>query len=96
MFIAELTVPWESGSRSGFLFLLTLPWKLLGPQPVLLASRLVTLTVVGEPEKTSGSFLALVMARASGHLDVQYVESKWAAPVADEQRRLQRLLQEAL
>ncbi|KAM5302622.1 cytoplasmic dynein 2 intermediate chain 1 isoform 2-T2 [Glossophaga mutica] len=55
---------------------------------------LVTLTVVGEPEKTNGSFLALVMARASGCVDVQYVKSEWAAPVADEQRRLQRLLQE--
>ncbi|XP_054430747.1 cytoplasmic dynein 2 intermediate chain 1 isoform X2 [Pteronotus mesoamericanus] len=58
--------------------------------------RLVTLTVVGEPEKASGGFLALVLARASGRVDVQYAKSEWAAPVADEQRRLQLLLREAL
>ncbi|KAF6073034.1 hypothetical protein HJG60_020293 [Phyllostomus discolor] len=57
---------------------------------------LVALTVVGEPEKTSGSFLALVMARASGLVDVQYVKSEWAAPVPDEQRQLRRLLQQVL
>ncbi|XP_036905420.1 cytoplasmic dynein 2 intermediate chain 1 [Sturnira hondurensis] len=70
----------------------------LGPvaQHCVSPDGLVTLTVVGESEKTSSGFLALVLARASGRVDVQHVKSEWAAPVADEQRQLQRLLQEAL
>ncbi|XP_044102876.1 cytoplasmic dynein 2 intermediate chain 1 isoform X4 [Neovison vison] len=58
--------------------------------------RLVAMTVVGEAEKANGSFLALVLARASGHVDVQYLKRTWAAPVADELRKLQLLLREAL
>ncbi|XP_059567281.1 cytoplasmic dynein 2 intermediate chain 1 isoform X5 [Myotis daubentonii] len=70
----------------------------LGPvakQPVS-PDRLVAMAVVGEPERTSGGFLALVLARASGHMDVQFLKRKWATPVADEQRRLRLLLQKAL
>ncbi|XP_032160428.1 WD repeat-containing protein 60 isoform X3 [Mustela erminea] len=58
--------------------------------------RLVAMTVVGEAEKANGSFLALVLARASGRVDVQYLKRTWAAPVADELRKLQLLLREAL
>uniref|UniRef100_A0A8C0PB74 WD repeat domain 60 n=1 Tax=Canis lupus familiaris TaxID=9615 RepID=A0A8C0PB74_CANLF len=70
----------------------------LGPVAKQLISpdRLVAMTVVGEAEKTSGSFLALVLARASGSVDIQYLRRAWVAPVRDELRRLQRLLQEAL
>ncbi|XP_036103429.1 WD repeat-containing protein 60 isoform X2 [Molossus molossus] len=70
----------------------------LGPVAKQLVSpdRLVTMTVVGEPEKTSGGFLALVLARASGRVDVQHLKRAWAAPVAEEQRRLWQLLQGAL
>ncbi|CAK7294749.1 Cytoplasmic dynein 2 intermediate chain 1 [Vulpes lagopus] len=70
----------------------------LGPVAKQLISpdRLVAMTVVGEAEKTSSSFLALVLARASGSVDIQYLRRPWVAPVHDELRRLQRLLQEAL
>lgn len=64
--------------------------------PVCLAFRLVAMTVVGEAEKTRGGFLALVLARASGRVDVQYLKQEWAAPAGEEQRRLRLLLQEAL
>ncbi|XP_059028395.1 cytoplasmic dynein 2 intermediate chain 1 isoform X1 [Mustela lutreola] len=58
--------------------------------------RLAAMTVVGEAEKANGCFLALVLARASGRVDVQYLKRTWAAPVADELRKLQLLLREAL
>uniref|UniRef100_A0A8C3WY79 Cytoplasmic dynein 2 intermediate chain 1 n=1 Tax=Catagonus wagneri TaxID=51154 RepID=A0A8C3WY79_9CETA len=69
----------------------------LGPvakQPVS-PDRLVAMTVVGEAEKTRGGFLALVLARASGCVDVQYLRQEWAVPLGEEQRRLRLLLQEA-
>lgn len=50
---------------------------------------------MGEAEKASGGFLALVLARASGGVDVQFLKRAWAAPAADELRRLQLLLQGA-
>ncbi|XP_027948192.1 WD repeat-containing protein 60 isoform X7 [Eumetopias jubatus] len=70
----------------------------LGPVAKQLISpdRLVAMTVVGEAEKASGSFLALVLARASGSVDVQYLKRAWAAPVGDELRKLRLLFQEAL
>ncbi|XP_004414657.1 PREDICTED: WD repeat-containing protein 60 [Odobenus rosmarus divergens] len=70
----------------------------LGPVAKQLISpdRLVAMTVVGEAEKASGSFLALVLARTSGSVDVQYLKRAWAAPVGDELRKLRLLLQEAL
>ncbi|XP_016052419.1 PREDICTED: WD repeat-containing protein 60 [Miniopterus natalensis] len=70
----------------------------LGPVAKQLISpdRLVTMAVTGDPEKTSGGFLALVLARASGRVDVQYLKREWATPVVDEQRRLRLLLQKAL
>ncbi|XP_008572194.1 PREDICTED: WD repeat-containing protein 60 [Galeopterus variegatus] len=69
----------------------------LGPvatQPIA-PDRLVAVTVMGEPEKAGGSFLALLLARASGSVDVQYLKRQWAAPVLDEHLRLRLLLQEA-
>ncbi|XP_046525731.1 cytoplasmic dynein 2 intermediate chain 1 isoform X3 [Equus quagga] len=70
----------------------------LGPvakQPIS-PDRLVAMTVMGEPEKTSGSFLALVLARASGGVDIQFLKQEWATPVGNEQRKLHLLLQEAM
>ncbi|XP_073915893.1 cytoplasmic dynein 2 intermediate chain 1 isoform X3 [Castor canadensis] len=70
----------------------------LGPvakQPIS-PDRLVAMTVMGEPEKAGSSFLALVLARASGAIDVQYLKRQWTTPEADEQSRLRLLLQEAL
>lgn len=54
------------------------------------------MTVVGEAEKTRSGFLALVLARASGDVDVQYLRREWVAPVGDELQRLRLLLREAL
>nr|XP_039328961.1 cytoplasmic dynein 2 intermediate chain 1 isoform X1 [Saimiri boliviensis boliviensis] len=70
----------------------------LGPvtKQQLCPDRLVTMAVVGEPEKVVGSFLALVLARASGSIDIQHLKRQWAAPEADECNRLRLLLQEAL
>ncbi|XP_049737638.1 cytoplasmic dynein 2 intermediate chain 1 isoform X1 [Elephas maximus indicus] len=64
-------------------------------QPVS-PDKLVVMTVMGEPEKTNSSFLALVLARTSGNIDIQYLNRKWSSPVEDEQKRLRLLLQEAL
>ena len=63
---------------------------------VPLAFRLVAMTIVGEAEKASGGFLALVLARASGSVDVQFLKRVWAAPAGDELGRLRLLLREAL
>nr|XP_055203552.1 cytoplasmic dynein 2 intermediate chain 1 isoform X8 [Gorilla gorilla gorilla] len=59
-------------------------------------NRLVAMAAVGEPEKAGGSFLALVLARASGCIDIQHLKRRWAAPEVDECNRLRLLLQEAL
>ncbi|MBZ3883561.1 WD repeat-containing protein 60 [Sciurus carolinensis] len=70
----------------------------LGPvatQPVS-PDSLVAMTVLGEPEKASGSFQALVLARASGTVDVQYLKRQWTSPEADEHSRLRLFLQGAL
>ncbi|PNI36048.1 WDR60 isoform 6 [Pan troglodytes] len=58
-------------------------------------NRLVAMAAVGEPEKAGGSFLALVLARASGSIDIQHLKRRWAAPEVDECNRLRLLLQEA-
>ncbi|XP_003983320.2 cytoplasmic dynein 2 intermediate chain 1 isoform X1 [Felis catus] len=70
----------------------------LGPVAKQLISpdKLVAMTIVGEAEKASGGFLALVLARASGSVDVQFLKRVWAAPVGDELGRLRLLLREAL
>ncbi|XP_052494685.1 cytoplasmic dynein 2 intermediate chain 1 [Budorcas taxicolor] len=70
----------------------------LGPvarQPIR-PDRLVAMTAVGEAEKTRGGFLGLVLARASGSMEVQYLRREWAAPASDELQRLRLLLREAL
>ncbi|XP_045243971.2 cytoplasmic dynein 2 intermediate chain 1 isoform X2 [Macaca fascicularis] len=70
----------------------------LGPvaKQHLSPNRLVAMAAVGEPEKAGGSFLALVLARASGSIDIQHLKRQWAAPEGDERNRLRLLLQEAL
>uniref|UniRef100_A0A8D2HI73 Cytoplasmic dynein 2 intermediate chain 1 n=1 Tax=Urocitellus parryii TaxID=9999 RepID=A0A8D2HI73_UROPR len=67
----------------------------LGPVATQLVSpdRVVTMTVMGEPEKARGSFQALVLARASGKVDIQYLKRQWTCPEADEHSRLRLLLQ---
>lgn len=54
------------------------------------------MTIMGEPEKGSSSFLALVLARASGTIDIQYLKRQWTSPEEDEPARLRLLLQETL
>ncbi|XP_036755484.2 cytoplasmic dynein 2 intermediate chain 1 isoform X1 [Manis pentadactyla] len=69
----------------------------LGPvaKELISPDKVVAMTVMGEAERTRGSFLALVLARASGSVDVQHLRKAWVTPVGDEQRRLRLLLQEA-
>lgn len=67
----------------------------LGPvaQQPIFPDSLVAMTIMGEPEKTSGSFVALVLARSSGTVDIQYLKKWWTTPVADEHSQLRLLLQ---
>lgn len=51
------------------------------------------MTIMGDPEKVSGSFVALVLARASGTVDIQYLKRRWTTPAADEHSQLHVLLQ---
>lgn len=93
------TVATDSRARTcapTFLGLSRRPGRLGLTASVLAAFRLVAMVVVGEPEKTGGSSPALVLARASGGLEVQQLRREWAAPGADERERLRLLLQEAL
>ncbi|EHB08753.1 WD repeat-containing protein 60 [Heterocephalus glaber] len=69
----------------------------LGPvatQPIS-PDRLVAMTVMGEPERPGGSFLALVLARASGTVDVHYLKKRWAATQVEASQWLRLFLQEA-
>nr|XP_045016702.1 cytoplasmic dynein 2 intermediate chain 1 isoform X1 [Jaculus jaculus] len=63
-------------------------------QPIC-PDRLVAMTVMGDPEKASGSFVALVLAKASGTVDVQYLKRQWITPEADEHKKLLLFLQES-
>nr|XP_048293747.1 cytoplasmic dynein 2 intermediate chain 1 isoform X1 [Myodes glareolus] len=67
----------------------------LGPvaQQPISPDRLVAMTIMGDPEKVSGSFMALVLARASGTVDIQYLKRRWTTPAADEHSQLHVLLQ---
>ncbi|EDL33464.1 mCG116234, partial [Mus musculus] len=67
----------------------------LGPvaQQPISPDKLVAMTIVGEPEKTSGSFVALVLARTSGTVDVQNLKRRWTTPAVDEHSQLRLLLQ---
>ncbi|KAI5933830.1 Cytoplasmic dynein 2 intermediate chain 1 [Manis javanica] len=69
----------------------------LGPvaKELISPDKVVAMTVMGEAERTRGSFLALVLARASGSMDVQHLRKAWVTPAGDERRRLRLLLQEA-
>ncbi|NXP54192.1 WDR60 protein, partial [Heliornis fulica] len=42
-------------------------------------SKVVTMAVLGEPEKTNG-LLGIALAKESGQIDIQYVKKKWALP----------------
>ncbi|XP_049976822.1 cytoplasmic dynein 2 intermediate chain 1 isoform X1 [Alexandromys fortis] len=66
----------------------------LGPvaQQSISPDRLVAMTIMGDPEKVSGSFMALVLARASGTVDIQYLKRRWTTPAADEHSQLHVLL----
>ncbi|KAL1790345.1 WD repeat-containing protein 60 isoform X1 [Sigmodon hispidus] len=66
----------------------------LGPvaQQPISPDKLVAMTIMGEPEKASGSFVALVLARASGTVDIQYLKRQWTTPAADEHSQLHMLL----
>uniref|UniRef100_A0A8C2QF71 Cytoplasmic dynein 2 intermediate chain 1 n=1 Tax=Cricetulus griseus TaxID=10029 RepID=A0A8C2QF71_CRIGR len=67
----------------------------LGPvaQQSIFPDRLVAMTVMGDPEKASGSSVALVLARVSGTVDIQYLKRRWTTPVAaDEHSQLHVLL----
>ncbi|KAM6216185.1 cytoplasmic dynein 2 intermediate chain 1 [Rhynchocyon petersi] len=70
----------------------------LGPvaRQLICPDKLVVMAVMGDPERTTSSFLALLLARASGNIDIQYLKRKWASPVKDEQKQLCLLLQETL
>ncbi|XP_028629029.1 WD repeat-containing protein 60 isoform X2 [Grammomys surdaster] len=67
----------------------------LGPvaQQPISPDKLVAMTIVGEPEKTSGSFVALVLARTSGTVDIQNLKRRWTTPAVDEHSQLRLLLQ---
>lgn len=68
----------------------------LGPvakQPIY-PDKLVAMTLMGESERPGGAFLALVLARASGSMDIQYLKREWAVPMPSEHEKLRLLLQE--
>uniref|UniRef100_A0A8C6W2T1 Cytoplasmic dynein 2 intermediate chain 1 n=1 Tax=Nannospalax galili TaxID=1026970 RepID=A0A8C6W2T1_NANGA len=67
----------------------------LGPvaQQLISPDKLVAMTITGDPEKASGSFVALVLARASGAIDIQYLKRRWTTPETDEHKRLCLVLQ---
>ncbi|XP_076777057.1 cytoplasmic dynein 2 intermediate chain 1 isoform X3 [Arvicanthis niloticus] len=67
----------------------------LGPvaQQPISPDKLVAMTIVGEPEKTSGSFVALVLARTSGTVDIQNLKRRWSTPAVGEHGQLRVLLQ---
>ncbi|NWS37566.1 WDR60 protein, partial [Probosciger aterrimus] len=41
--------------------------------------NVITMALLGEPEKTNG-LLGIVLAQESGEIDIQYVKKKWALP----------------
>ncbi|XP_035744296.1 WD repeat-containing protein 60 [Egretta garzetta] len=53
--------------------------------------NVVTMALVGEPEKTNG-LLGIVLAKESGEIDIQYVKKKWALPQHGESEKLHLLL----
>lgn len=57
--------------------------------------RVITMAVLGEPEKPSG-LLGIALAKESGIIDIKYVKKKWAQPQPEESEKLNLLLQQAL
>ncbi|XP_074430245.1 cytoplasmic dynein 2 intermediate chain 1 [Larus michahellis] len=55
------------------------------------SENVVTMTLLGEPEKTSG-LLGIALAKESGQIDIQYVKKKWALPQPEESEKLHLLL----
>lgn len=51
----------------------------------------VTMALLGEPEKTNG-LLGIALAKESGQIDIQYVKEKWALPQPGESEKLHLLL----
>ncbi|XP_061852461.1 cytoplasmic dynein 2 intermediate chain 1 isoform X2 [Colius striatus] len=55
------------------------------------SENVVTMTLLGEPEKTNG-LLGIVLAKESGQIDIQYVKKKWALPQPEECEKLHLVL----
>ncbi|XP_067148026.1 cytoplasmic dynein 2 intermediate chain 1 isoform X1 [Apteryx mantelli] len=55
------------------------------------SDNVVTMAIVGEPEKTDG-LLGIALAKESGLIDIQYVKKKWALPQPGESEKLHLLL----
>uniref|UniRef100_A0A8C9UC52 Dynein 2 intermediate chain 1 n=1 Tax=Serinus canaria TaxID=9135 RepID=A0A8C9UC52_SERCA len=55
------------------------------------SERVVTMTLLGEPEKANG-LLGIVLAKESGQIDIQYVKKKWALPQPEESDKLYSIL----
>ncbi|XP_072781422.1 cytoplasmic dynein 2 intermediate chain 1 isoform X1 [Taeniopygia guttata] len=55
------------------------------------SERVVTMTLLGEPEKTNG-LLGMVLAKESGQIEIQYVKKKWALPQPEESDKLYSIL----
>ncbi|XP_010220533.1 PREDICTED: WD repeat-containing protein 60, partial [Tinamus guttatus] len=55
------------------------------------SDNVVTMAVLGEPEKTTG-LLGIALAKESGLIDIQYVKKKWALPQPGESEKLHLLL----
>ncbi|KAM9232738.1 cytoplasmic dynein 2 intermediate chain 1 [Leptosomus discolor] len=55
------------------------------------SENVVTMALVGEPEKTNG-LLGIVLAKESGQIDIQYVKKKWALPQPEESEKLHLIL----
>ncbi|KAM8810391.1 cytoplasmic dynein 2 intermediate chain 1 [Eudromia elegans] len=55
------------------------------------SDNVVTMAVLGEPEKTTG-LLGIALAKESGLIDIQYVKKKWALPQPGESEKLRLLL----
>lgn len=53
--------------------------------------RVVTMTLLGEPEKANG-LLGIVLAKESGQIDIKYVKKKWALPQPEESDKLYSIL----
>ncbi|XP_018122637.1 cytoplasmic dynein 2 intermediate chain 1 isoform X2 [Xenopus laevis] len=59
------------------------------------SDQLLCMATLGEPEKNNG-LTGLVLAKASGKVDIQYIKKIWAKCQAGEMEKLQLFLQEIL